>query len=1469
MELPTFTLRFILDPYITSGFMALQMAIENSFVNMWKNTRLPPIGESLTVARYPFYKIDFLVMPNIVRPNINIIYYMTVLAFLLLPIATLQKMIHDKETGFRGLMRLMNMSFSIMYLGWLNYMMITALPVAIACTLLLHPIFTNAYRSTIFLFIIMYITLSTLVVFTFGTFFRSSVRAVLMSLSFWLFLTHFTIVLDQFLVTASLTWRIVSLVLPHSGLLYGIVAFTSGAEIDEYLAESLISFLSATGIPSYKSPTPPVWPRKISDVVTLNGGSGGSGIIHIKEKVSVDMVLTAWCIHIVIWYFVSIYFENINPGQYWSTRPWYFLCKGAQPKDLDFEFKVKGSTNWSAVERTPSFIKGRDFNEDLNIANLFGYCPQQNILVNYMTVVQHLYMFGMMKDMTYKEAYADALKLIKKLGLESVKNTKSKSLSIGYQRRINLGMALIGKSQILILDEPTYGIDAEHRRQIWDLLLEIKRKKTILLATNSMEAADCLADRIAIIANGMVECYGSKMYLHRRYGIGYVLSLLISEKYDLNLLRTEIQEFSSEPITLRGIIGLVVRFDVPKQSRFTKLLQYLDSNKERLKIVSVTLSAAGIEGQFLRIGLASQFKERGVQYPSKQYELIVQKRRRDLLANAKPWQRLSGKNLWHQQTCAMFYKKFLHVAAFWKLYLFSITLATITLVLGMMIGELSSFEIFDKIETTLNLADYVDNNFHVLYYAADSEIADSFLIALYKTGRSYSEKGTYHVSRNITAAELMIHPDLHSIEFRDRCVMSVDIQANGAIDLMYSSTIIHSGPIALNLLNNAILRYHCGFDCDIKLKSNPLVEPKKWQHQFIHPRSVRNWENAAIIATLFLVLPTIDLGVTELNSLSKMMQMNTIGVTTLMYWGPIYIVDLLIYTVSIVFLVILFVFAYSERMKFLDMNVAHVLYIFVGYGACAIPFNYCIQLFTRKPEKVYLIVILINVSVILLLNGSLIFPAILRLFNDTGRYFLEMWLHTIPSYVLTCALSNYLILCLYNKKCSDKNTCDTEAGIEDPCCQNCGEEYCYKPFNAMMTIQSGQEYFHSVIDDLLVMISATVALHLILHIFEEKNRRKWYNFSLSNENDNDKLEESVTNEKNQVKKHMKYYKENNSLPPHVVLAVQDLRKIYGKRPVVRGVNFNVYYRDSFGLLGINNAGKSVIFDMLLGRRKISAGKAVMFEYDLAKNQDMIRGLNDFMTGRQHLILFAALRGIPFKSIIDEVDKWLDVLDLLDFENMRIEYCPWGVRKKMCILQSLIGDLPMIMMDEPTAGIDVIARQAVCDILHQVRESGRSLLIITHNMQYAEATCLRVGILVKGQFVVIDSCEQLKRKHGNNYIMSISVRPTLQNQYLMTLKNIVDEKFPGIKLKDFHLGILQYELESDIAYSNVFDILEQLRQRYPWITDFTVNQSSMDHVFFDIVKKHEVTTPEQLSWKRRFINWFERFKRRNESRTPEV
>ena len=112
---------------------------------------------------------------------------------------------------------------------------------------------------------------------------------------------------------------------------------------------------------------------------------------------------------------------------------------------------------------------------------------------------------------------------IKMLNLEQKRKVIVTKLSGGMKRKVNLGIALIGNSQVVMLDEPTSGMDPEARREMWDLLTSLKRGRTILLTTHFMEEADVLGDRIAIMGRGRVRCCGSPFFLKKRFGHGYTL----------------------------------------------------------------------------------------------------------------------------------------------------------------------------------------------------------------------------------------------------------------------------------------------------------------------------------------------------------------------------------------------------------------------------------------------------------------------------------------------------------------------------------------------------------------------------------------------------------------------------------------------------------------------------------------------------------------------------------------------------------------------------------------------------------------------------------------------------------------------------------------------------------------------------------------------------------------------------------
>lgn len=172
-------------------------------------------------------------------------------------------------------------------------------------------------------------------------------------------------------------------------------------------------------------------------------------------------------------------------------------------------------------------VNGLDLKYDMDdLRKILGVCPQHNILFDDITVWEHLYLFCLFKGMTDKTEIEDKIKeKIEEVELVEKARTASKNLSGGMKRKLSLAIALIGNSKIVMLDEPTSGMDLTARRKMWDMLKNNKQGRIIILTTHYMEEADILADRIAIMSAGKLRCLGSSLFLKNKYGVGYSLTI--------------------------------------------------------------------------------------------------------------------------------------------------------------------------------------------------------------------------------------------------------------------------------------------------------------------------------------------------------------------------------------------------------------------------------------------------------------------------------------------------------------------------------------------------------------------------------------------------------------------------------------------------------------------------------------------------------------------------------------------------------------------------------------------------------------------------------------------------------------------------------------------------------------------------------------------------------------------------------
>ncbi|OQR76348.1 ATP-binding cassette sub-family A member 1-like [Tropilaelaps mercedesae] len=165
------------------------------------------------------------------------------------------------------------------------------------------------------------------------------------------------------------------------------------------------------------------------------------------------------------------------------------------------------------------FINGYSVTENtIKARRGVGLCPQHNVLFGELTVEEHLYFFAQIKGADKEETKSEIEVILSKFDLSGKRYVLSRDLSGGMKRKLCMANAMVGGSNILVLDEPTAGMDPQARRSIWTVLQEVRRTRTILLTTHYMEEADVLGDRIAFLSHGKLKCAGSPMFLKKKFG---------------------------------------------------------------------------------------------------------------------------------------------------------------------------------------------------------------------------------------------------------------------------------------------------------------------------------------------------------------------------------------------------------------------------------------------------------------------------------------------------------------------------------------------------------------------------------------------------------------------------------------------------------------------------------------------------------------------------------------------------------------------------------------------------------------------------------------------------------------------------------------------------------------------------------------------------------------------------------------
>ncbi|KAL5254305.1 hypothetical protein ACHWQZ_G013923 [Mnemiopsis leidyi] len=288
---------------------------------------------------------------------------------------------------------------------------------------------------------------------------------------------------------------------------------------------------------------------------------------------------------------------------------------------------------------------------------------------------------------------------------------------------------------------------------------------------------------------------------------------------------------------------------------------------------------------------------------------------------------------------------------------------------------------------------------------------------------------------------------------------------------------------------------------------------------------------------------------------------------------------------------------------------------------------------------------------------------------------------------------------------------------------------------------------------------------------------------------------------------------------------------------VKNMSFGVKRGECFGLLGINGAGKTSTFNMLTGALSVTAGDASVGGYSVVTNLHKVQQLLGYcpqfdalinsLTGREMLTLFASLHGV--KSPERSTENYIKQLGIQKYSDMQCYKYSGGNRRKLSAAIALVGSPEVLLLDEPTAGMDPGARRQLWEVIRAAKRAGTSILLTSHSMGECEVLCDRIGIMCKGRLQCVGSPQYLKQKYGSGYTATIKT-----GNVGLLMSRLEDELTSSQTLLEHHHNMVIYAIPQDSKLAPIFAVLSRLRQE-GMIEDYSVSQCSLDTVFVRVAR----------------------------------
>ena len=1040
-----------------------------------------------------------------------------------------------------------------------------------------------------------------------------------------------------------------------------------------------------------------------------------------------------------------------------------------------------------------AFVRGKSIRSDMNsIRTSLGVCPQHDVLFPELNVRQHLEIFAAFKNVPHAHIPAAAEDMIRRVGLKEKAGVKAGMLSGGQKRKLSVGIALIGDSKTVVLDEPSSGMDPYSRRSMWDLLQEAKAGRVLMLTTHFMDEADILGDRIAIMGDGRLRCCGSSLFLKREYGVGYTLTvLLVSANQDPRHVSKLVESHvpAAEPLSS---VGAEVTYRLPFEASpvFRELFTALEQGESELGVAEYGLSVTTLEEVFLLV--ASNEREAG--------------KSTDAAASMARQRRLSGSDVGDEagqslklnesieerqialaeaddgtatalfcgQFSALFAKRFHYARRDLKNLICQVVVPAFLVLQGLILLTVVQFASIEggpelvmdpTAQFNTDVSEPALRNFVPIRVPQpagsnpDAEalaaqfdmgvvrgqavqiadpLADEFDGCAQGTAAPNDLTNTSNFL--LSAANYDLQPTSSrygAVTFSDTTSLADSIFA---YNLLVNATALHAAPTFVNLVNTAILREldTASPTASITVSNKPLPLTRL-QNDISQSGDAFSAATYIVIAFAFLPASYAIFVVRERETGSKHQQLIS-GVSLPAYWLATFSWDVVSYLIPSGLSIVMFV-AFGVDAYTTGQGLTATALLFLLYGPAVAGQTYCFSFVFKSHSTAQNVVLLLNfVFGLGLMVTSFVLDALenTREINQTLKHFFRL----LPGFCLGNGLTQLSF-------CQDSG--------DD------GDVLCPVSFFAI-ELKRPLDLDVAGMNLLYLGVECVVYFAICLHI-EVALTFPAVAAIFQRVRDpghvEQELDEDVAAEAQRVL---------TERASEECVRLQGLRKVYsspiGPKVAVQNLSFGIATGECFGFLGINGAGKTTTLSILSGDIAPTSGRAYIDGLDIETEQLAVRrligycpqhdALLDLLTVREHLELYARIKGVRATAVGEVAYTKMEQLDLLDFADKQSRMLSGGNKRKLSVAIAMIGSPKVVFLDEPSTGMDPVARRYMWDVISALstRDAQCSVILTTHSMEEAEALCTRIGIMVNGQLRCLGTPQHLKNRFGSGVELDV-------------------------------------------------------------------------------------------------------------------